>query len=87
MKTFIYKALITSFLIIIIFKLTISSTINKYEKKIYENFNKQRIEFLKEKMRSEMKSAIDKDSYLNKEDAVLINKFLNKIKKEINNNN
>jgi len=83
MKIFIYKSLIVSLLIIIIFKVTVSSTIKNYEKKIYESFNKEKIEFIKEKIRFELKSAIKKENYLNKEDAILIKKFLIKINNEI----
>lgn len=83
MKIFIYKSLIVSLLIIIIFKVTVSSTIKNYEKKIYESFNKEEIEFIKEKIRFELKSAIKKENYLNKEDAILIKKFLIKINNEI----
>ena len=68
----------------LVFKLTISSVITNYEKKIYENFNKEKIEYFKDKLRLEMKNAIEKDEYFKKDDAILIKKFLEKIKKEIN---
>lgn len=84
MRIFIYKAAIISILIIVIFKLTISSVITNYEKKIYENFNKEKVEYFKDKLRVEMKNAIKKDEYFKKDDAILIKKFLEKIKKEIN---
>lgn len=84
MRIFIYKAAIISILIIVVFKLTISSVITNYEKKIYENFNKEKVEYFKDKLRLEMKNAIEKDEYFNKDDAILIKKFLEKIKKEIN---
>ena len=35
------------------------------------------------KIRKEMQNAIDKDDYLNDDDAVLINKFLRKIRSEL----
>jgi len=47
-------------------------------------------EFLTEtktKIREEMKTGIKKERILNKDDALLINKFLNKINKEISNAN
>ena len=75
---------IISVLIIVIFKLTISSVIKNYEKKIYENFNKEKVEYFKDKLILEMKNAIKKDEYFKKDDAILIKKFLEKIKKEIN---
>ncbi len=84
MRIFIYKAAIISILAIVVFKLTISSVITNYEKKIYENFNKEKIEYFKDKLRLEMKNAIEKDEYFKKDDAILIKKFLEKIKKEIN---
>ncbi len=83
MRTFIYKSLIISFLAIIVFKFTISRTINNYEKKFYENFNREKVEFLKSKIRGEMRNAIKKENYLDKEDAILINQFIEKIKSEL----
>ena len=41
------------------------------------------MEVLKNKIREEMKSATVKDDYINKEDAVLLNKFLDKIKSDL----
>ena len=86
MKIFFYKSIIISFLIVVVFKLTISSTIQSYEKKIYENFNKQNIELIKDKIRSEIESAIEKENYLKKNDVLLINKFFSKIRNELSNN-
>jgi hypothetical protein len=86
MKIFFYKSIIISFLIVVIFKLTISSTIQSYEKKIYENFNKQNIELIKDKIRGEIESAIEKENYLKKNDVLLINKFFSKIRNELSNN-
>lgn len=87
MKIFIYKSLIITIAIVVAFKVTIGSTVKSYEKKLYENFNKQRIEYFKEKIRNELETAVKKDNYFSKEDAILINKFLNKIKNELLSNN
>ena len=87
MKIFIYKSMIVSVLAIVIFKVTIGSAIKNYEKKIYESFNKEKIEYFKDKIRGELNNALKKENYLKKEDAILINKFLSKIKKEISSNN
>ena len=83
MRTFIYKSLIISFLAIIVFKFTISRTINSYEKKFYENFNREKVEFFKSKIRDEMRNAIKKDNYLNNEDAILIKEFIDKVKSDL----
>tara|TARA_Y100000294_G_scaffold76367_1_gene71987 strand:+ start:629 stop:934 length:306 start_codon:yes stop_codon:yes gene_type:complete len=45
--------------------------------------NKNNIEQLKDKLRLEIKKGLEKDKILNDEDAFLIYKFYNKIKKEI----
>ena len=72
---------------IIVFKFTISKTIQNYEKKLYENFSKEKVEFYKTKIRDEMKNAINKDNYLNKEDAKLIKQFMDKVKAELSSAN
>lgn len=87
MKLFIYKSIIVSFLIILIFKATIGSVIKNYEKKIYESFNKEKLEYVKEKIRGEINNALEKENYFSKEDAILINKFLTKIRDELSSNN
>ena len=38
-------------------------------------------------MREEINNALKKDQYINKEDVILINKFINKIKKELKTKN
>ena len=48
-----------------------------------DTFSKDKIESVKNKLRSEAKVAINKDVYINSEDAELINKFLNKIKSDL----
>ena len=52
-----------------------------------DTFSKDKIESVKNKLRSEAKVAINKDVYINSEDAELINKFLNKIKSDLKKNN
>ena len=87
MKLFIYKSIIVSFLVILIFKATIGGVIKNYEKKIYESFNKEKLEYVKEKIRGELNNALEKKNYFSKEDAILINKFLTKIRDELSSNN
>ena len=83
MKIFIYKTFIIFFLIFLLFKLTIGSVIKNYEKKVDQLFSTESIFKTKIKIKNEMKKAIQKENYLKREDAVLIDKFLKKIKKEI----
>jgi len=85
MKIFLYKSLFVFFLALILFKLTIGKLINNYEKKVEAISSTEFINETKNKIREEMKDSIKKEKILNKEDALLINKFLNKIRKEIAN--
>ena len=61
----------------------IGSFTKNYEKKIDAYFSKGNVNQIKEKIKEEMQNAIEKDNYLNPEDAKLINKFLMKLQKEI----
>ena len=45
--------------------------------------SKENLENIKGKVRNEMKNALQKERYLDQEDAELINNFFNKIKKEL----
>jgi len=83
MKIFIYKSLFIFFLIFLLFKLTVGSLIKNYEKKVDSYFSKENLIILKQKARDEMKKAIEKENYLDPEDAKLINKFLKKIQSEV----
>ena len=47
------------------------------------NLDKNTAEVLKDKIRSELKSGIEKDKILSDEDAILIKKFIEKISSEL----
>tara|TARA_Y100001970_G_scaffold61926_1_gene79099 strand:+ start:29201 stop:29461 length:261 start_codon:yes stop_codon:yes gene_type:complete len=86
MKNFVYKTLFVSLVIFILFHLTIGTKIRQIEENIDNFKSKENIEFVKNKIRKEMRSAIKKDKVLNDEDAKLIKQFLNKINKELDEN-
>ena len=83
MKIFFYKTILVAIVFFIAFKLTIGSLINQTEDKIKDLTSKQSVEMIKMKIRKEMQNAIDKEDYLNDNDAVLINNFLEKIRSEL----
>ena len=83
MKIFIYKSLFVFFLILILFKLTIGALVNNYQEKLEKFFSKEYINKVKIKIREEVKIGIEKERILSADDALLINKFINKLKKEI----
>ena len=67
----------------IAFKLTIGSLINQTKSEIKNLTSKENVERLKSEIRKEMKKAIEKEDYINDADAVLIKKFLKKVKSEL----
>ncbi|MDB9705620.1 hypothetical protein OAA54_01210 [Pelagibacteraceae bacterium] len=83
MKIFVYKVLFVFFFIFVLFHLTFGYTIRSFESKFYNTFSKDKITFIKDKIREEMKNSIKKDKILYEDDALLINKFINKIVSEI----
>jgi|TARA_B100001750_G_C15288572_1_gene486121 hypothetical protein len=84
MKIFVIKTLFVIFCIFVLFKITIGSLVTKFNERIDFYTSKEQSIVIKEKLRKEMRSAIDKDQYLNADDAKLIRQFLDKIIKEIN---
>ncbi|MDA8618342.1 hypothetical protein N9L17_00470 [Candidatus Pelagibacter bacterium] len=87
MKIFIYKSLIIFFLIIIGFKLTFTYAQKTIERKIDNLGSKENIDSVKDKLRSQIHNAVKKEDLIKSEDAALINKFLEKIKKELKEDN
>ena len=85
MRIFIYKTLFLVILIYILFQLTIGHTIKKIKEEIYNLKSKENIELIKNKIREEIEVAIKKDKLLDERDKKLINNFLDKIKRELQN--
>ncbi len=85
MKTFFYKTLIIFILVFVLFQITIGAQIRQIKTQIENIKSKENIEIIKSKIRDELKTAVNKENYLTQEDAKLINDFLNKIKKELDN--
>ncbi len=83
MKQFIYKTAIIVIAIILLFEFTIGNKISQIYEKVDVISTKEGRKDSVDKIREEMKRAIKKDRYLSKEDAKLINDFLNKIRSEL----
>tara|TARA_Y100001958_G_C20681636_1_gene196142 strand:- start:147 stop:401 length:255 start_codon:yes stop_codon:yes gene_type:complete len=83
MKIFFYKTMLIALVFFIAFKLTIGSLINQTKSEIKNLTSKENVERLKSEIRKEMKKAIEKEDYINDADAVLIKKFLKKVKSEL----
>jgi len=84
MRIFFYKFIVTIVGLFILYQLTVGYTIKKIQEKIYSIDFKEQSEFIKDKLRDEIKNSLKKDGVFNKEDAILIKKFYLKILSEIN---
>jgi hypothetical protein len=84
MRIFFYKFIIVIVGLFILYQLTIGYTIKKIQQKFYSINVKEQSEFIKDKLREEIKNTLKKDEILTKEDAILIKKFYLKILSEIN---
>ena len=83
MKIFVFKLLISLVFFYIFFELTIGSRIDFYTDKINKlRDHKTRIE-VKEKLKNELRKAIEKENYFTEEERLLISGFIKKIKKEL----
>ena len=83
MKIFFYKTILVALVFFITFKLTLGSLINQTKSQVKDLTSKENVELLKSKIRKEIKTAIEKEDYINDEDAVLIRNFLKKVKSEL----
>jgi len=84
MRQYIYKILIACLAFIIVFEFTIGKKINDLNEKTKIFFTKEGRKKIIISIKDEMKKAVDKENYLDNEEKILINKFINKIKKELN---
>ena len=83
MKSYIYKVIIAVIALIIVFEFTIG---RKFEElnKITETFvTKEGRDQMIFSIKNEMEKAINKENYLTDDERVLINKFIEKIKTEL----
>tara|TARA_B100001245_G_C22697107_1_gene339882 strand:- start:244 stop:501 length:258 start_codon:yes stop_codon:yes gene_type:complete len=85
MRIFVYKALFVFLCLFLLFQLTIGAKIRQLNYEVEKFKSQENIENIKDKIRDELKNAISKENYLTQEDATLINKFINKLKKELSN--
>lgn len=83
MKIYFYKVLTFFIIFFIFYKVTIGLTIKEIKSNIDFMVSKENVEYIKKKLRDEIQNVDSKDRYISKEDAILINKFLNKIKSDL----
>jgi len=84
MRDYIYKVLIAVVGLIIVFEFTVGKTINKINQKTEILFTKEGRKDMVNSIKIEMEKAIKQDNYLDEDERRLINKFILKIKNELN---
>ena len=84
MRNYIYKILIAVVALIVVFEFTIGKTLNKITKQTDVLLTKEGRKQMINTIKVEMEKAVEKENYLKEDERVLINKFINKIKAELN---
>ena len=84
MKNYIYKIIIATIALIIVFEFTIGRKFNQIDE-ISNNFlTKEGRKGMINSIKNEMKRATEKENYLTEDERILINEFISKIKNELN---
>ena len=83
MRSFIYKALIITFIFIIAFEFTIGKRLDPIVQNINKFSNEQGRKELINKLRKEMRKGLNKEYILKEDDRILINRFIYKLSNEI----
>ena len=83
MRQFIYKMLIIVVGIVLVYEFTIGKQVALFKDRADSIISKEGRRESVNKLRDEINKAVNKDRYLSKEDAILLNKFIKKIQKEI----
>ena len=84
MRNYIYKVIIATIALIIVFEFTIGRKFNKIDE-IGNNFlTKEGRKVMINSIKNEMEKATKKENFLTEDERILINKFIAKIKDELN---
>ena len=84
MRNYIYKTLIAVIALIVVFEFTIGKTLNKITNQTEILLTKEGRKKMVNSLKVEMRKAIEKENYLKEDERILINQFINKVKKELN---
>ena len=87
MRNYIYKVIIATIALIMVFEFTVGRKFNQIDE-ITNNFlTKEGRKDTINSIKNEMKKATEKKNYLGEEERILINKFISKVKDELNSSN
>ena len=83
MKQYIYKVIIALIAVVLIYEFTIGKLIKRYTDKLNYISTKEGRKELIITLKDEIKRGVKKERYLSKEDALLLNQFIEKIRSEL----
>ena len=83
MRNYIYKVIIFTIAIILVFEFTLGKHIDKLDQQLSFFTSKEGRKEMVTSIKKEIKRANEKENYLNEEERVLIRDFLQKIRKEL----
>jgi len=83
MRQYIYKIIILSIALILVFEFTIGRKFSQINEKIDIFFTKEGRKEMIISIKNEIKRANEKENYLDEEERILIKNFISKIKNEL----
>ena len=83
MRNYIYKIIIATIAVIIVFEFTVGRKFNEFNEITQKFLTKEGRKGMIISIKGEMEKVINKENYLTEEERVLINNFISKIKKEL----
>ena len=83
MRNYIYKVIIATIAVIIVFEFTVGRKFNEFNEVTAKFLTKEGRKGMVVYIKTEMEKAINKENYLTEDERILINKFISKIKKEL----
>jgi len=83
MKNYIYKIVIASIAIVLVFKFTIGKEMNEMNEKIDFFFTSDGRKEIVNSLKKEITKANNKENYLDEEEKILLKNFIKKIQKEL----
>ena len=83
MRPFIYKTIISTILIILVFEVTIGRKFDQINDKVESFFTKEGRKEVVINLKKEIKKANEKENYLDEDERTLLKNFILKIKKEL----
>ena len=83
MRNYIYKVIIATIALIIVFEFTVGRKFNEFNEVTAKLLTKEGRKGMIVSIKTEMEKATNKENYLTEDERILINKFISKIKKEL----